>query len=351
MLDTSADRPVQEKSLTWKEVALAAGVSPTTASLAMNNHPRVAACTRQRVAEAAAKLGFVNNRAARRLARSRGNSRTPACFEQIGLMYVTTNQFGIDPACVAMMRGAEHELATAADACLLFVHIDHKEGMERAHRLVRSGLIDGWLISGAIGDEVIASLQRLGVPHVIIGDHLCTRPIHAVNVDYAGASRMAVAHLAELGHRRIGFLGGKLEFTYQLQSLDGFRAGLKEAGIEMDETLVIRRKSVKEWLHDLGGYRPTAIVCSEPAGGRILRQMVSEFGFDVPRDMSLITFELAGEKATPPDLTRLELPLDEVGRHGAMLLQRVVREPRLASSDMKLAATFIDRGSMCRAGG
>jgi DNA-binding LacI/PurR family transcriptional regulator len=350
MLGMSPDRPVQEKSLTWKEVALAAGVSPTTASLAMNNHPRVAERTRRRVAEAAAKLGFVNNRAARRLARSRASSRTPACFEQIGLMYVTTSQFGIDPALVAMMHGAERELAIA-DACLLFVHVDHKEGMERAQRLVRSGLIDGWLISGAVGDELISKLQQIGVPHVIIGDHLCTRPIHAVNVDYFGASRIATLHLAQLGHRRIGFLGGKLEFAYQTQSLDGYRAGLKASGIEPDDRLVIRRKTLKEWMLDFSkDERPTALVCGEPNAEPMLRQVMNELGLEVPRDMSLITSELGAQKRTL-ELTRLELPLDEVGRHGAILLQRVVQEPRLASSDMKLAATFVDRGSTGPLGG
>jgi DNA-binding LacI/PurR family transcriptional regulator len=349
MLSSSANRPL-EKSLTWKQVAHAAGVSPTTASLAMNNHPRVAVKTRQRVAEAAAKLGFVNNRAARRLARSRGNSRTAASFEQIGLMYVTTSHFGIDPACVAMMRGAERELA-AADACLLFVHVEHGQGMERAQRLVRSGLIDGWLISGAIGDELVCGLQQLGVPHVIIGDHRCTRPIHAVNVDYTGANRIATLHLTQLGHRRIGFMGGKLEYPYQIQSLEGFRAGMKESGIELDERLVLHRNSLKEWLAEMRDNPATAILCAEPQGSGLMRNIVDELRRDVPKQLSLMSCELAGASPNAPGLTHMELPIDEVGRHGAMLLQRVVREPRLASSEMKLAATIVDRGTTCRVGG
>src|SRR6476660_7973009 len=102
--------PSAQKSMTWREVARAAGVSPTTASLALNDHPRVAIKTRQRVAAAAARLGFVNNHAARRLARSRSASRSMR-FDQIGLIYLTGQQHGIDNACLSMLQGCEAEIS------------------------------------------------------------------------------------------------------------------------------------------------------------------------------------------------------------------------------------------------
>src|SRR5688500_11364105 len=104
---------------TWKDVARAAGVSPTTASLALNNHPRVATRTKQRVAEAAARLGFIRNHASLRLNRMRADSRSVS-FEQVGLIYIISEGSDVDYSCLSMMRGAEQELS-ARDACLLFV--------------------------------------------------------------------------------------------------------------------------------------------------------------------------------------------------------------------------------------
>src|SRR4029453_17750199 len=92
--------------------------------------------------------------------------------------------------------------------------------------------------------------------------HPCPRPIHNVNVDYAAAGRTVALHLAEKGHRRIAFVGGKFEFLYQRESFDGFRAGLREVGIEYDQRLVVR-KPLKQWLAELGA-PPSAIVTSEP---------------------------------------------------------------------------------------
>src|SRR5688572_1220528 len=101
-----------EESLTLREVARAAGVSRTTASFALNNHPRVAIRTRERVAETAARLGFVNsaNYAARRLARARSESRSMS-LDTVGLMYLVGIDDYLDPSCLAMMREAEHELS------------------------------------------------------------------------------------------------------------------------------------------------------------------------------------------------------------------------------------------------
>src|SRR5689334_5321332 len=102
----------QPKSVTWRDVARAAKVSANTASLALNNHPRVALRTRQRIVEVAARLGYVNNHAARRLARARSQTRSSAVnFDQVGLIYLTGMATDMDPACLAMMRGAEGELA------------------------------------------------------------------------------------------------------------------------------------------------------------------------------------------------------------------------------------------------
>src|SRR5688500_9407429 len=98
-------------------IAQESGCSRPTVACALNERlaHRLSPETRQRVLDSARRLGYVPNHAARRLARSGGKSRI---FEQVGFLYLTPGK-QLDPACLAMMHGAEEELADAS-ACLVF---------------------------------------------------------------------------------------------------------------------------------------------------------------------------------------------------------------------------------------
>jgi DNA-binding LacI/PurR family transcriptional regulator len=136
------------RGLAWDDLARTAGVSATTASLALNNHPRVAAATRQRVAEAAARLGFVRNNGARRLARTRTNARATV-VDQVGLIYFGAQGAPLDAVLLAMMDGAEHELSKV-HASLTFLRVSDEPDWEKVQRLSASGSVDGWLVYGPV---------------------------------------------------------------------------------------------------------------------------------------------------------------------------------------------------------
>jgi DNA-binding LacI/PurR family transcriptional regulator len=331
-------------------LARAAGVSLPTVSFALINHPRVSAKTRERIAATAARLGYVPNHAARRLARSRANSKLTTSFDQVGFMYITAGPFAPDPVSVAMMHGAEQELSSSASpACLMFVPVEQRS-WQKAERLVRSGIVDGWILAGVVDNEAIDRLNDLRVPHVVVGDHTCTRPVHAVKIDNFGVGRLAAHHLADLGHRRIGFGGGTQEFAYQREHLAGFRAGLRERGIELDDRLLflIGRGGPKLWDIRTIDDPPTAIFLIEPQSGERLEKILGDMGLNVPQDLSVITCEISGSPAIVPNLTRIELPMQEVGRKGSALLRKFAAEPGVASSELKIAPIFVDCGSTHR---
>jgi LacI family transcriptional regulator len=152
--------------------------------------------------------------------------------------------------------------------------------------------------------------------------------------------------LAELGHRRIAFMGGDLRFAYQLQALDGFRAGLRERGLEHDPRLVVKGRQLKSHLQSLGEL-PTAIFSIESVGDSV-RQTLTELDVETPRQMSILACELAMSPTIVADLSRMELPMDDVGRQAVLLLHRIVAEPCPGSSAQKLFATLVDRGSTRR---
>src|SRR5689334_21073463 len=160
--------------VTRHDVARAAGVSLPTVSFALIDHPRASAKTRRPVLETAQRLGYVTNHAARRLARAR-TPRKKSSFEQIGFLYVASGDFTLDAVCIAMMHGAERAL-TSLGACLIFVRADEQE-WDKVESIVRSGLVDAWLVAGRIDDRIIERLKRFHLPHVVLGDHKCAKPV------------------------------------------------------------------------------------------------------------------------------------------------------------------------------
>jgi DNA-binding LacI/PurR family transcriptional regulator len=333
----------------WKDLARAAGVSMTTASLALNNHPRVAEQTRRRVAEAATRIGFVRNYGARRLARTRTNARS-ATFDQVGLIYLSDATVDLDGICIEMMRGAEHELSKL-HASLVFVRAGERGDWEKVERLTQSGGVDGWLVIGQVTDVIANRLRDGKLPFVILGDHRCTTPVHNVNADSAAIGRMAVEHLASLGQRRIAYLGGTQKFAYQHLIRDGFRATVRELGLDDDERLFAdvtvwyddsgpeHRRAI-QWLRDTTP-RPTAVFTIETGGAASTHEVLRRAGVTVPADISIIGCETPGPLPRSQNLTRIEWPFAELGRHGAQLLHRLAAEPGVRSTEMKIAPTLV----------
>jgi DNA-binding LacI/PurR family transcriptional regulator len=302
-------------------------------------------------------VGYVPHHAARRLARTRSGARSPS-FDQIGLIFLTNpNTPGayIDSVCLAMMQGAEHELSKL-NASLTFVRVREERDWAKAERLARTGGVDGWLLYGAPNDKDVNQLKPTRLPHVILGDHRCTRPVHSINVDHVATGRLGAQHLASLGHRRIGYFGHGAGLVYQAQRLQGFRAARKELGLDQDERLIAdplpasmsdyaqsdqNAEAMLEWLRNTAPM-PTALFIPEFIGAAALCRIFKQAQVDVPGQISIIVGDYAASVAKGNNLTRIDLPMAEVGRQGALLLHRIVLGPRAGPREVKIFPTLIE---------
>jgi len=342
--------------MTQAKLARRLGVSRQAVGCALGNYPpcsiKLSPQTRRRILETARRMRYVPNHAARRMARIRPDRRSTS-FDQVGLVYLPLPgepSAYVDTVCLAMMQGAEHELSKL-HASLTFVRVSEPDDWEKVERLTRAGSLDGWLLYGAVNDEV---LNRLTLPFVIVGDHRCAQPVHCVTVDCAATGRLAAEHLAKLGHRRIGYIGGSMRFVYQEQMLAGYRAGVREFRLDEDERLVVgvnyrtdpTLNGLKVWLRNLK-QQPTALFSTEPGVSDRLLRALRELEIEVPRDLSLLACEVADSGAINSDLTRIEWPITELGRQGALLLHRCVVERPPARREIKLSPTLIEGHSTC----
>src|ERR1051326_2614480 len=343
------------EAITQRHIAMAVGLSQSSVKALFRSDPRIRLRpeTRRRILTTAHQMGYVPPRAGGRLARSRPNNKS-ASFDQVGLIHLTRpdakNSF-VDPVCLAMMQGAEYELSRL-HASLTFIRVSEFEDWQKIERLTRAGGLDGWLVYGPPNDEIADRLRSTHLPHVILGDHRCTRPVHSVNVDNFAVGRLAVEHLASLGHRRIAYMAGSMCFVFQEQILQGFRSAVNDRGLDDDDRLFVNLSTWKnpgaqqpiDWLQSLHPM-PTAVFMPEIGLAQTLHPIFRLSQSAVLKEISVLSCG-----ATPPDgmgsdLMRIDLPMSEVGRQGALLLHRLVAESRVESGEVKISPSLVEGGS------
>jgi LacI family transcriptional regulator len=197
-------------SVSVREVAAAASVSVGTVSNVLNRPDKVAPATVERVMAAIADLGFVRNDAARQLRAGRSRS--------IGLVVLDVrNPFFTDVA-----RGAE-DRAAEDGMTILLGNSDENRDREGAYLdLFEEQRVHGVLIS-PLSDDLprLARLRERGTPVVLVDREAADRSFSSVAVDDVVGGELAVRHLAELGRRRVAFVGGPLGIQQAADRLEG----------------------------------------------------------------------------------------------------------------------------------
>ena len=146
---------------TIKDVARLAGVSPATASQALNGRPRVHSETRQRVVDAATKLRYAPNLNGRRLARRRAESIAVIPGQNVATVFS-------DSFYRAVMGGVAE--ATQARGYSLVITPGAWGGAERRDLpgVLGHGAVDGALLAGVIGEGVLLALRQRDLPVVFV---------------------------------------------------------------------------------------------------------------------------------------------------------------------------------------
>ena len=300
-----------------KDVAREVGVSTATVSRALRGLPRVSDETRIKVLKVAARLDYVASPYAASLAS--GQTRAVG----VVVPFVTRWFYG------SVIQGAEELLREAGYDLLLYNLAGDQAARDRVFRthLLRKRVDAVLVLSLTPTDEEIAALAKLDRPVAVVGatvEGWCS-----VRIDDVETAQIAVRHLLELGHRRIGYVGGSLEeqldFAAPLDRLSGYRAAMAEAGIEVLPTMeVVGDFTVRGGLAATrllleSDPRPTAVFAAsdEMAVGTV--HAVREAGLRVPEDVSVIGID-DHEMAEFFELTTVAQPVREQGQMAARLL-------------------------------
>jgi LacI family transcriptional regulator len=308
---------------TIRDVARHAGVSVATVSHVINQTHYVTPELHDRVYDAVKNLDYRPNKLARALSQ-----------KAIPLLALIVPDIG-NPYWSAVARAVQD----VTDKHDYSVIVCSSDGLpEREARFLRS--LSGW-VSGMIlhpyhlGSDYVSRLSGDQVPVVILGDFTTPtkQPAHwdQVTSSNLDGSRLAVQHLIQLGHRRIGFVQGAQGTPSSLKRLAGYQAALEQAGLPVDESLLVPGDYTQA-----GGRRamaallerpnpPTAVFCANDLSAFGALQAVQLRGYTVPSDISIVGFDDIDEAATAsPPLTTVSQPPRLVGTITAeTLIERI----------------------------
>ena len=300
-----------------KDVARTVGVSTATVSRALRGLPRVSDETRYRVLQAAAELDYVASPTAASLAS--GQTRAVG----VVVPFVTRWFYA------SVVQGAEELLREEGYDLLLYNLGGDREARRRVFRshLLRKRVDAVLVLSLTPTEDEVRALAKLDRPVAVVG---ATVPGWAsVRIDDNETARIAMQHLIDLGHRRIGYIGGSLEeqldFAAPLDRLHGYRAAMECAGFEVPASWeVIGDFTVRGGLAAMrllleADPRPTAVFAAsdEMAVGAV--HAAREAGLRVPEDISVIGID-DHEMAEFFELSTVAQPVHQQGQLAARLL-------------------------------
>lgn len=308
---------------TLKDVAAHAGVSVATAARVLNEDPTLSVrpVTRERVRAVAQDLGYRPNRVASGLRTRRTGTIAVVLPDPQNIAWSDTLR-GIERA------AAEHEyVVVVADA--------HGPTLDPQQwsRFVLEGRMDGLLVAFAtVVDELVAQIAGRGLPLVTINSR-SDNVDGSVTMDDATGSRLAVDHLAGLGHRRIAFIAGRGDTDVGRRRHAGYRDAMSDHDLPVDSAWILPGDYTERTARALGRAlldmpdvgRPTAVYTVNLPSALGFRAAAAEAGLRIPGDVSLVTMDDHPILAhTDPPLTAIQLPMGEMGELGARMLIEVV---------------------------
>lgn len=317
------------------DVGRAAGVSQAAVSYAYNQPHKVSAVTRQHILDVAARLGYAGPDPS-------GRSLRTGRVGAFGLLLTESLHYAFDdPATTQLLKGIS-EVGELAEVALTLLPLIEPSRFTAGSGVLVTGPVDGFL-AYAIPDrhpslDIVASR---GLPIVIIDGSNPTDLSH-VGIDDAAAAGVAVEHVLQLGHRKVGILIDRLvpdgrrgrvgparikiaTDHVMKERLVGYSAGFERCGVPWRNARVIEAggfdyKTSRAAAHAMLDHGDiTAVVAASDVLALATIDELHARGLQVPHDVTVVGFDDI-PAAAQRGLTTIRQPLVDKGREAARLL-------------------------------
>jgi len=276
------------KKVTLDDVAAAVGLSRFLVCRALTGKPGVNEDTRQRIREAALRLGYKNKKIVKP--------------NDSGLMSVVLL---IDEAEVNRIFWAKiiHGIESAArnSGCDLLLRAISRDEVERGEipAMIPEGRVNGVLITGNFPATYVARFEKINCPVVLVDNYLPATTHDAVLIADWEGSYLITNYLIQLGHTKLGYAGQISGHWSWAQRYRGFRDALDAHGYPYCHDYAIGQEtganvwdlSFMEREVDRLVENPTAWVCNNDLTAQYLIKALTKAGLKVPQDISIVGFD------------------------------------------------------------
>ena len=329
--------------VTLKELARRAGVHPSTISRVANQDPslRIAPETRERIETLLRETGYRPNGVARGL-------KLRQTFVLAVVIPDVTNPFF-----AALFRGVE-DGAIGRGFNVLLCNTDGSPDRQRSHlQALLARRVDGVILaSSVLKDPSVHWLRQERTPHVLVNRFSEEGADTFVGADDVVGARLATAHLAEMGHRRIGHLAGRPTVSTGLMRRRGYLAELESRGLGSDPALIAESGYTEE-----GGARaaerllslpnrPTALFAVTDMTAIGAYSAARRLGLRIPEDVAIAGYnDIPLASRLEPGLTTVRVPMQEFGAAAARLLIEQISSGEAPTRRVIFNPELVVRGS------
>lgn len=343
------------RKVTLRDVAKEAGVSLATASDVLNDRPRtrVSPETRQRILDAARRLGYQPALNARSL-------RTGLTY-LIGLCIPLQPQSPLTPFFHDALNGALEVAHKRGWTVTILGFHDRDEELRLLKDVAEHRVVDGVILFDPIVNDPRLSVLKGKVPFVVVG-RVEDPEVYTVDNDNVEAAQLATRYLIQLGHQRIALIHVPFVFMTARDRLEGYRKALTEAGIPFRPELLA---ATDGYYGIEAGYRafksllkqtpelPTAVLSMDDTMALGVLQAAREEGLRVPEDLSVIGFNDSyfSQYCAPP-LTTVRVFVETLMHYATEMLLRLINKEPVVPQRLIVPTQLVIRASCaeCRKG-
>lgn len=331
-----------------REVAAAAGVSPSTVSKVLNGGVRaetIPHSTQERIRKIARELGYHPRAVARGLVGKPMN--TIGIIIAHNLPSVTS-----DPYVGPVLDGILDMNKRNHQKTVIFAEDTWDDAFKKIP-VYCDGYCDGLIVFIPLKEShFLTRLQKQEIPFLLVGDSREQAGLSVVDIDNIAVARMAVSHLLRLGHRRIGMFCGNAAFFSSLQRAEGYRQELEAWHIPYDPSLIWEgqywewsgAENAEKLLSLPLSQRPSAIFCQDDRIAAGAYDRLKAAGWNIPHDISIVGLS-DYEEAAERSITTVRFPLREIGAEAVKLLLSMIHSGCPCGIRKLLCGELVQRGS------
>jgi DNA-binding LacI/PurR family transcriptional regulator len=329
------------EEISLKTIANRLGISISTVSRALKNHPDIREATKRAVVQLAEELEYEPNHLAFQLLKRKSNA--------IGVIVPKISY----PLYADAISGME-SVAEAEGYQLLICQSneDYQKEIRQINSLI-SSRVSGIILSVSAHTtqyDHLLRIQSKNIPFVLFNRDCEQITCSKVLIDNHKAAFKAVHHLLSTGKRAIAFVGGPPHLQISLRREQGYRAALQAAGMGIREELVrhveFSKEAMEQCVQSLLTETPDALLTYSDQIAQRALVMARQMGLRIPQDLAIIGFnDEPVDELLEPSLSSVRQPAFAMGAEAARLIFKELNSTKFAYEKIILESKLIPRRS------